>query len=229
MYKSIFIDLDDTIWAFSENALDTFRDMYDKYHFDRYFRSFEHFYTLYNKRNLELWTDYGDRKITKDELNDQRFSYPLQQVGVSDKGLVKAYSDNFFADIMYKKKLMPHAREALEYLAPKYNLYILSNGFRELQEQKMRSAGVEGYFKKVVLSEDIGVHKPYPEIFYFAMSATQSELKTSLMIGDNWVNDVAGARRVGMGNIYYNIKKEVCLPFKPSFEMEDWKDIKLFL
>lgn len=39
---------------------------------------------------------------------------------------------------------MPHAREALEYLASAYNLYILSNGFRELQEQKMRSAGVEG-------------------------------------------------------------------------------------
>lgn len=60
---------------------------------------------------------------------------------------------------------MPHVREALEYLASSYNLYILSNGFRELQEQKMRSAGVEGYFKKIVLSEDIGVHKPFPEIF----------------------------------------------------------------
>lgn len=43
---------------------------------------------------------------------------------------------------------MPHAVEALEYLSSKYNLYILSNGFRELQEQKMRSAGVDKYFKK---------------------------------------------------------------------------------
>ena len=31
MYKSIFIDLDDTVWAFSENARDTFQDMYEKY------------------------------------------------------------------------------------------------------------------------------------------------------------------------------------------------------
>ena len=43
MYRSIFIDLDDTVWAFTENARDTFQDMYDKYHFDRYFRSFSHF------------------------------------------------------------------------------------------------------------------------------------------------------------------------------------------
>lgn len=31
MYRSIFIDLDDTVWAFTENARDTFQDMYDKY------------------------------------------------------------------------------------------------------------------------------------------------------------------------------------------------------
>lgn len=229
MYKSIFIDLDDTVWAFSENARDTFQDMYDKYHFDRYFRSFEHFYEIYEARNVTLWEEYGNHKITKEELNIQRFSYPLLQVGVDDKALVKAYSENFFADIIYKKKLMPHAREALEYLASRYDLYILSNGFRELQEQKMRSAGVREYFKKIILSEDIGVLKPYPEIFYFAMSATQSELKTSLMIGDNWKNDVVGAKNVGMGCIYYNIKKEAPLPFKPSLDMKDWKEVKTFL
>ena len=171
---------------------------------------------MYSGKNEELWNEYGAGRITKDELNEQRFSYPLLQVGVTDKALVKAYSDNFFDDIIYKKKLMPHVREALEYLASSYNLYILSNGFRELQEQKMRSAGVEGYFKKIVLSEDIGVHKPFPEIFYFAMSATQSELHTSLMIGDNWKNDVEGAKNVGMGNVYYNIKGERGLPFKPG-------------
>ena len=132
MYKSIFIDLDDTVWAFSENARDTFQDMYEKYHFERYFDSFHQFYTIYSGRNEILWGEYGAGHITKDELNDMRFSYPLQQVGVEDKALVKAYSDDFFAEIVYKKKTMPHAVEALEYLSSKYNLYILSNGFREL-------------------------------------------------------------------------------------------------
>ena len=83
MYRSIFIDLDDTVWAFTENARDTFQDMYDKYHFDRYFRSFSHFYTLYSGKNEELWNEYGAGRITKDELNEQRFAYPLLQVGVA--------------------------------------------------------------------------------------------------------------------------------------------------
>ena len=229
-YKSIFIDLDDTLWAFTENARDTFEDMYHQYRFERYFQSFDHFMKLYMPKNLELWDLYGRHEISKDELNARRFSYPLLQVGVDDPALVKAYSDGFFAAIPYKRKLMPHAMEALEYLSGKYRLYILSNGFRELQEQKMRSAGILHYFRKIVLSEDIGAHKPFPAIFNFAMSATQSEFRTSLMIGDNWKNDVAGARDVGMGQGYYCPDAEPSvLDFQPTFLLRDWKEIKKVL
>ena len=170
-YKNIFFDLDDTLWAFSFNARDTFEEMYRKYEYDRYFRSFDHFYELYEKRNIELWAEYADGKVTKEELNRQRFLYPLEAVGEGDAALAKAFSDDFFAVIPTKSRLMPHAQEVLEYLAPKYNLYILSNGFQELQCHKMRSAGIDHYFKKVVLSDDIGILKPWPEIFHFAMSA----------------------------------------------------------
>ena len=81
-YKNLFFDLVDTIWAFSQNARDTFEEVYQKYSFDRYFDSFDHYYTLYQQRNTELWIEYGEGKITKDELNRQRFFYPLQAVGV---------------------------------------------------------------------------------------------------------------------------------------------------
>lgn len=229
-YRSIFIDLDDTLWAFTENARDTFEEMYHQYRFERYFQSFDHFMKLYTPKNLELWDLYGRHEISKDELNARRFSYPLLQVGVDDPALVKAYSDGFFAAIPYKRKLMPHAMEALEYLSGKYRLYILSNGFRELQEQKMRSAGILRYFRKIVLSEDIGVHKPFPAIFNFAMSATQSEFRTSLMIGDNWKNDIVGAREVGMGQGYYCPDAEPSvLDFQPTFLLRDWKEIKKVL
>ena len=145
-YKNLFFDLDDTIWAFSRNARDTFEEVYQKYSFDRYFDSFNHYYTLYQQRNTELWVEYGEGKITKDELNSQRFFYPLQAVGVKDEALAERFSRDFFAIIPTKSVLMPHAKEVLEYLAPKYNLYILSNGFQELQCHKMRSAGIDLLF-----------------------------------------------------------------------------------
>lgn len=228
-YKNLFFDLDDTLWAFSLNARDTFEEMYLKYRYGRFFDSFQHFYALYQRRNVELWEEYGNGQVTKDELNRQRFLYPLQAVGAEDAALAKSFSDDFFAVIPTKSRLMPHAREVLEYLSPKYNLYILSNGFQELQCHKMRSSGIDGFFKKVVLSDDIGVLKPWPEIFHFALSATQSELRDSLMIGDSWENDITGAKRVGMHQAFYNAAGKMDLPFEPTYQLSDLKELMQIL
>lgn len=224
-YRNLFFDLDDTVWAFSRNARDTFEEVYQKYAFYRYFDSFDHYYNLYQQRNTELWIEYGEGKITKDELNDQRFFYPLHAVGVEDKALAKQFSEDFFAIIPTKSGLMPYAKDILEYLAPKYNLYILSNGFRELQSRKMRSAGVDGYFKKIILSEDLGVMKPRPEIFHFALSATQSELRESLMIGDSWEADITGAHGVGMHQAFYNVTGRTAFPFSPTYHIFSLKEL----
>lgn len=229
MYKNLFFDLDDTLWAFSENASDTFQEMYARYSYDRYFTSFEHFYSLYQQRNHELWQEYADGKVTKEELNRQRFLYPLQAVGVDDAKLAHDFSVSFFEVIPTKSKLTPHAREVLDYLSPRYNLYILSNGFQELQCRKMHSAGIDGYFKKVVLSDDIGVLKPWPQIFHFALSATQSQLRESLMIGDSWENDVAGAAGVGMAQVYYDPAGHTDLPFRPTYHVRKLEELYSFL
>lgn len=224
-YKNLFFDLDDTLWAFSINARDTFEEMYFKHGLDAFFDSFDHFYSLYQQRNVELWAEYGNGQITKEELNRQRFLYPLVAVGAGDSVLAERYSDDFFAVIPTKKRLMPHAVEVLEYLSSRYNLYILSNGFRELQFTKMNSGGIDGYFKKVILSDDIGVMKPWPQIFHFALSATQSELRDSLMIGDSWEADITGAHGVGMHQAYYDTTGRTNYPFRPTYLVKDLKEL----
>lgn len=225
LYKNLFFDLDDTLWAFSLNACDTYEEMYQKYRYDRFFDSFEHYYSLYQNHNLELWAEYADGKVTKDELNRQRYLYPLEAVGAGDSVLAKAYEKDSLSVIPTKSRLMPHVHEVLEYLSPKYNLYILSNGFKELQVHKMRSSGIDNYFKKVVLSDDIGILKPWPEIFHFALSATQSQLNESLMIGDSWENDIVGAAGVGMHQVFYNLSGRVDLPFTPTYQISDLKEL----
>lgn len=224
-YKNLFFDLDDTLWAFSLNARDTYEEMYHKHKYDRFFDSFDHYYALYNRRNLELWAEYANGQVTKEELNRQRYLYPLEAVGAGDADLARAYEKDALATIPTKSKLMPHAREILEYLSPKYNLYILSNGFQELQFHKMQSSNIDRYFKKVVLSDDIGVLKPWPEIFHFALSATQSELRESLMIGDSWENDITGAAKVGMHQVFYNPSRYTELSFTPTYQIADLKEL----
>ena len=228
-YRNLFIDLDDTLWAFSENARDSFAEVYVELDFGRYFDSFEQFYSIYTERNNALWVDYDHGRITKEELNRERFSYPLLKVGVDDPELVHAYMKAFFRIIPTKQKLMPHARDVLEYLNGKYRLYILSNGFRELQSRKLASAGIEGYFRKVILSEDLKVNKPRVEIFYFALSATQSELRESLMIGDSWDADIIGAHNADIDQLWFNPYQLQTGDFTPTYTVHSLAEIKQIL
>ena len=228
-YRNLFFDLDDTLWAFSQNAYETFAELYMRFDYSRFFTSFEQFYRLYRKRNEELWGDYSAGRITKAELNRHRFHYPLESVGAPNPELACRFCEGFYELIPTKSKLMPHAREVLEALSTRYNLYILSNGFKELQCHKMRSADIEHYFRKVILSDDIGVLKPSPQIFYFALSATQSQLKESLMIGDSWDNDITGAHGVGMDQVFYNLTGRTDLSFCPTYQIKDLKELLTLL
>lgn len=205
-YDVLFIDLDDTLYDFSANSLDAYREVYALMGYDRWFDGFDHYYRIYWERNRQLWVLYGDGKITKDELNAERYTHPLRVAGVPDADAVGA---RFWAEAMKRlplgTKLMPHAREVLEYLKPRYRIYILSNGFAELQARKMRSAGIGHYFDGVVLSEDIGVNKPHRAIFEHALNVAGVTADRALMIGDNYEVDIKGARGAGIDQVYYNV------------------------
>ena len=225
-YKSLFFDLDDTLWATTLNSRQTLRTMYDVCRFHRFFASFDVFYQLYSVRNEELWSDYSLGLIDKEELNHERFLYPLRSVGAPDaERMAVDFAQGFFARIPLCSGLMPGALETLDYLHSRYRLYILSNGFRELQSQKMKSAGIDGYFSRVILSDDIGVLKPNVQLFHFALSATQSELRTSLMIGDNFRTDIAGAACAGLDQAFYDPTGKQPTSFTPTLRIGDLREL----
>lgn len=228
-YKNLFIDLDDTIYDFSGASRESFRETYDLLHYERYFDSFEHYLSLYEPYNLELWRIYGEGKITKEELNRRRYSHPLECVGVNDQQLADTFCREALGRIPTKGPLMPGALELLEYLRPKYNMYILSNGFKELQSRKMRTADIDGYFDALILSEDIGINKPNRELYEYALVRTGSKLNESLMIGDMFDTDIVGAANIGMEQMYYNPKEKKGHAFSPTYEVTHLLQIKEIL
>lgn len=205
-YTTLFIDLDNTLYDFLGNSWEAYGVVYKLLEYDRWFDSFEHYYTIYEEYNLQLWALYAEGKITKERLNAERYAHPLRVIGVPD---AEAIGARFWSEAMQRlplgQRLMPYAREVLEYLRPRYRLYILSNGFTELQARKMQSAGIAHYFDGVVLSEDIGVNKPNPAIFKHALRVAGVSAAEALMIGDNFEVDIEGAQRVGIDQVYYDV------------------------
>ena len=228
-YKNLFIDLDDTIYDFSSAAKESFQETYELLQYGRFFDSFEHYLSIYEPYNLELWRIYGEGRITKEELNRQRYSYPLKVVGMDDQELADTFCREALGRIPTKGPLMPGAIELLEHLRPKYRMFILSNGFKELQSHKMRTAGIDRYFDRLILSDDIGVNKPNRELYEHALQVTGSVLEESIMIGDMFDTDIVGAANIGMDQIYYNPKGKNGKAFEPTFEVSHLLQIKEIL
>jgi len=208
-YTHLFFDLDDTLWDFQANAYESLVDLFEHHQLNRYFTNFDQFYQLYTTRNNELWVLYGAGSITKDFLSKERFSYPLQFVGVHNKAFARSLNDDFLKNMTTKTQLIPHAQEVLEELRTQgYVMTIVSNGFRDVQYDKLRTSGLISYFDTIVLSEEVGFMKPDARFFQYALDKNTVTAQKVLLIGDNYEADILGARQFGIDALYFDRNSE---------------------
>jgi len=203
-YKYVFIDLDDTLWDFHANAKSSLQEIYEARKLGQFFDSFEQYFSIYAKRNAELWEEYSKGTISKAELSLERFLHPLIQVGVNNSALAIEIGEEYLKMLPTRTALVPHAKELLEYLYPKYPLTIVSNGFIEVQYKKLNSCGLEQYFSHVVLSEAAKALKPDKRIFEYAMQLNNAKAEDCIMIGDSYEADITGAINAGIDQVYFN-------------------------
>jgi putative hydrolase of the HAD superfamily len=203
-YKNIYFDLDRTLWDFDSNAKETFQDIYEKHELHKIFNNFDNFYNTYVKHNERLWKIYRDGKIRKSVLTFKRFALTLEEFGVKDEGLAKIIGQDYIEISPTKKRLFPGTYETLEYLENKYNLYIITNGFNEVQFTKLKNSKLDTFFKKIFTSENAGAQKPNAKIFEHALKSVNARKKESVMIGDDLDTDIIGAKKFGLDQVYFN-------------------------
>jgi putative hydrolase of the HAD superfamily len=149
----------------------------------------------------------------------------LAPMGVTDDESSLKIEKHFLELTTQKTRVVDGAIELCEYLRPKYKMYILSNGFREVQFKKLSNSGLAPYFDGIILSEDAQAQKPSEKIFQYALSETDSRLSESLMIGDSWDADIVGAKGIGMEQLWFNPYKFPHEGFDPTYEVNTLKEI----
>lgn len=219
-YKAVFIDWDDTIGDFHGAAKLALQEMYEKYHLSDYFASHEEFVSLYKPHNLELWDKYGKDLVTKEYLSFDRFFYPLMhgsRVGERQEvaALAEQMSEDFLNLTTAHFSLLEGAEELVRYLAKKYPLTVVTNGFVEVQYEKFDKSGLRDCFAHIVLSEEVGCQKPNPRIFEEALRMNSLQAEEVVMIGDSWNSDIKGAINAGIDQIWIKKNKE------PGAEIQD--------
>ena len=164
------------------------------------------FIPRFMQHNDELWPDYDKRLLTIKDLRRQRFLLTWKDYGVTRSNeeadvFQEQYNQTFESTL----NCFPGTIEMLETLAQDYRLGIITNGAPDLQERKLTITGLRPFFpeKTVIVSEAIGFAKPDPLVYETACSQFAVEPEQCLMVGDNYKNDVLGARACGLEALWY--------------------------
>lgn len=229
-YNTVLIDLDDTLIDTIGNTEVTIREIYDDYNLDEYFASFDEFFVNhYRPNNIRLWKAYEKQEISKQQLMDERFVGVFREVADISDERAQVMNQDFLGRIVLKSSLIDGAVDLLDYLKSKYRLCVLSNGFSEMQYVKIKSAGLEGYFDEVVLSDVVGINKPQVGIFDYALRKLNAGKSEVIMLGDNYSSDIVGAHNAHIEQIWYNPKKQEAADFSPTYTIEHLSEVKSIL
>jgi putative hydrolase of the HAD superfamily len=205
-YKCVFFDLDHTLWDYETNSSAALMELYNKYGLAALGASpTEEFLKAFTKINNELWDKHDRNQITRDVLRNDRFDMVFKAAGVEHRELSLQFSEEYLSESPKGKHLVPHALDLLNYLKEKeYGLYIVTNGFEEIQGTKIASGGITHFFDGIVTSARAGSKKPEKGIFDFALRESGHTASDAIMIGDNLLTDIAGARGASIDCVFYN-------------------------
>ncbi len=205
--KHLFFDLDHTLWDFEKNSDKTFEFLFKKHQIPC---SLEKFLYYYRNINFSYWERYRKNEVSVEELKIGRLkdTFDKLKVCVSNE-LIHLLAKEYLVYLPQNNCLFDGAIETLTYLQNNYHLHLITNGFYKVQHEKIKKSNLEPFFEQIITSEDIGVKKPHPDIFEFALKKANATKETSVMIGDNWEADVMGALQYGMKAIYFNPDNKV--------------------
>ncbi len=205
-YKHLFFDLDHTLWDFDTNSREALQDIYHSLSLAHAgVNDFDLFHKLYLGHNERLWDRYRKGLIRVDDLRWKRMAMTLLEFKIGNDELARKMGEAFLDILPTKKAVFPHTIEVLNYLKGKnYQLHMITNGFEKTQHHKMKTSGIDGFFREVITSEGSNSLKPHPEIFDYALMKTSAEKKESIMIGDTPEADILGARQSGIDQVYVN-------------------------
>ncbi|SFF16105.1 YjjG family noncanonical pyrimidine nucleotidase [Thermoflexibacter ruber] len=228
-YQHLFFDLDHTLWDFEKNSEETLKELFDELALQELLKvDFPIFMQCFRKINHALWDAYNHHQTDRKTIRTQRFELIRKELDCPPSEVFEQMNHAYLERCPQKPHLIPHSLEVLEYLQSDYILHIISNGFEEVQKQKMQSSGILHFFAEIITSETTQYRKPSKEIFEFALGKIQTTKADTLMIGDNLTTDIAGANNAGIDAVFYN--PERLIHNEPiTFEITSLKEIKTIL
>ena len=219
-YKFLLFDLDHTLLDF-DAAEDVALTQLLKEEGVADIQAYKDYYVPMNK---SLWKDLEEKKITKQELVNTRFSKLFSHFGIEKDGVYLAERYQFY--LAQQGQVFSGAMELLDSLIDRgYELYAATNGITTIQTGRIAQSGLAPYFNQIFISEQLQTQKP-DALFYEKIGqqiAGFSKEKT-LMIGDSLTADIQGGNNADIDTIWYNphhlVNKSLA---QPTYEVDSYQ------
>lgn len=211
-YTTLLIDADDTIFDFPKCEYEALRITLEKgaYCFD------DEIYKSFSAINSALWKQFEINKITRCELRTKRFKELLEKcfMGCVDNprrcGML---ADSYVDNLSRQAVLIDGAKEALKKLSQVYDIYIITNGLQKVQHGRFEKAQLGAYYKKLFISDEIGIQKPERAFFEYVLGVTDEKDRSKiLVVGDSLTSDMQGGRNAELDTCIYDPKRRVSMP-----------------
>lgn len=225
MVKTVFLDLDDTILDFrrseaaaisrtlAEAGLEATPAVVARYH-------------EINKRHWEL---LEEGKITRQQVLLHRFDRLFGEFGMEcDSAAIWKTYEGYLSQGHF---MIPGAMELLETIAPKYDLYLASNGASAVQNPRLDAAGIRKFFKGFFISEKMGADKPSRAYFDLCFAAIPDfDPAKAVIVGDSLTSDIRGGRNAGIRTCWFNPHHQPARSDIPAdYEFHDLSELPALL
>lgn len=199
MIKNILFELDDTLLDFKRSeaqavteALESMGVCVTEYTFSRY-----------SEYNLSQWKRLEKGEITRQEVKLNRYRLLFNELGLdlSPRQATQLYEKKLASSFYF----VAGARELLERMSADYDLYLVSNGTKKVQDSRLALSGISKYFKQIFISEDVGSDKPSRDFFDFCFSKiTAFKKDETVIVGDSLTSDILGGINAGIKTAWFN-------------------------
>ncbi len=225
-YEVIIFDADETLFDFKRSERDALKKTMLKFGVD-YVE--DHHLKIYEEINAALWKGLEIGEITQQQLKIERFKRLSKglKAQFDEIEFAKSYESNLsFASFLYEESI-----DLVKGLSIDYDLVMITNGLKNVQERRIKCSPIAKYFKSIIISEEVQVSKPDPRIFDAAL-VNRKELDKNkiLMVGDSLSSDIQGGINYGIDTCWYNPNKKINRSaIKPTHEIVSLIELKSML
>ena len=225
-YKIILFDADETLFDFKKAEREAFKNTMTDFgvNYDE-----NHHFNIYKDINTAIWKELEEGLITQSKLKIERFKRLADKLCMDFDEVEFAHT--YMQHLSYGSFLFDGAIEMVKDLSENYTLFIVTNGLTSVQERRIRKSSIAKYFEDIVISEEIGISKPNPEILEHTLNNIGKFNKDEvLIIGDSLSSDIKCGINFGIDTCWYNPKKLINnSDLSPTYNISSFDEIRKLL